>query len=35
LEIVSTTEPTERAAGVIVADVAELVAKLKDEAGVI
>ena len=35
LEIVSTTEPSERAAGVIVADVAELVAKLKDEAGVI
>ena len=35
LEIVSTTEPTERAAGVIVADVAELIAKLKDEAGVI
>lgn len=35
LEIISTTEPTERAAGVIVADVAELIAKLKDEAGVI
>ena len=35
LEIVSTTEPSKRAAGVIVADVAELVAKLKDEAGVI
>jgi len=35
LEIVSTTEPSERAAGVIVADVAELIAKLKDEAGVI
>ena len=35
LEIVSTTEPSERAAGVIVADVAELVAKLKDAAGVI
>ncbi len=35
LEIVATTEPAARAAGVIVADVAELVAKLKDEAGVI
>ena len=35
LEIVSTTEPAERAAGIRVADVAELVAKLKDEAGVI
>ncbi len=35
LEITSTTEPSERAAGVKVADVAELVAKLKDEAGVI
>ena len=33
--IVSTTEPPARAAGVKVADVAELVAKLKDEAGVI
>ncbi len=35
LEIVSTVEPSGRAAGVIVADVAELIAKLKDEAGVI
>ena len=35
LTVVSTTEPTERAAGVKVADVAELIAKLKDEAGVI
>jgi len=35
LEIVSTTEPAERAAGVKVADVAELVQKLKDEAGVL
>lgn len=35
LSVVSTTEPAERAAGVKVADVAELVAKLKDEAGVI
>ena len=35
LEIVNTTEPAARAAGVKVADVAELVAKLKDEAGVI
>ncbi|GLQ35029.1 electron transfer flavoprotein subunit beta [Amylibacter marinus] len=35
LEIVKTSEPAERAAGVIVSDVAELVAKLKDEAGVI
>jgi len=35
LEIVSTTEPEARKAGVKVADVAELVAKLKDEAGVI
>ncbi len=35
LEIVTTVEPAGRAAGVIVADVAELVAKLKDEAGVI
>ncbi len=34
-KIVSTTEPPARAAGVKVADVAELVAKLKDEAGVI
>ena len=35
LAIVGTAEPAERAAGVKVADVAELVAKLKDEAGVI
>ena len=35
LEIISTTEPAARAAGVKVADVSELVAKLKDEAGVI
>ncbi len=35
LEIISTTEPSARAAGVIVADVAELVSKLRDEAGVI
>jgi electron transfer flavoprotein beta subunit len=35
LEIVNTTEPAARAAGVKVADVSELVAKLKDEAGVI
>jgi electron transfer flavoprotein beta subunit len=35
LTVVSTTEPAERAAGVKVADVAELIAKLKDEAGVI
>ncbi len=35
LEITKTTEPSARAAGVRVADVAELVAKLKDEAGVI
>lgn len=35
LAIVGTTEPEARAAGVKVADVAELVAKLKDEAGVI
>ncbi len=35
LTITNTTEPAGRAAGVIVADVAELVAKLKDEAGVL
>ncbi|MCP5075384.1 MAG: electron transfer flavoprotein subunit beta/FixA family protein [Rhodobacteraceae bacterium] len=35
LTITQTVEPAERAAGVKVADVAELVAKLKDEAGVI
>ena len=33
LEIISTTEPAARAAGVKVADVSELVTKLKDEAG--
>jgi electron transfer flavoprotein beta subunit len=35
LEIINTTEPAARAAGVKVADVSELVTKLKDEAGVI
>lgn len=35
LTITATTEPSERAAGVIVADVAELVQKLRDEAGVL
>lgn len=35
LNIVSTVEPATRKAGVMVADVAELVAKLKDEAGVL
>jgi len=35
LTIVKTTEPASRKAGVKVADVAELIAKLKDEAGVI
>ncbi|MEM8755164.1 MAG: electron transfer flavoprotein subunit beta/FixA family protein [Pseudomonadota bacterium] len=35
LSVVSTTEPPSRKAGVKVADVAELVSKLKDEAGVI
>lgn len=35
LSVVKTTEPEERAAGVKVADVAELVSKLKEEAGVI
>jgi electron transfer flavoprotein beta subunit len=35
LEILKTTEPSARAAGVKVSDVAELVSKLKDEAGVI
>ncbi len=35
LAVVKTSEPEERAAGVKVADVAELVAKLKDEAGVL
>jgi electron transfer flavoprotein beta subunit len=30
LEIISTSEPDERAAGIKVADVAELVAKLKE-----
>ena len=35
LTIIKTEEPATRSAGVMVADVAELVAKLKDEAGVI
>ena len=35
LEILKTTEPAARAAGVKVSDVAELVSKLKDEVGVI
>ena len=35
LKILKTTEPAARAAGVKVSDVAELVSKLKDEAGVI
>jgi electron transfer flavoprotein beta subunit len=35
LTIVKTSEPSERAAGIKVADVAELIAKLKDEAGVL
>ncbi len=35
LSIVGTSEPATRSAGVMVSDVAELVAKLKDEAGVI
>ena len=35
LTITATTEPSGRSAGVKVADVAELVAKLKDEAGVL
>ena len=35
LSVVSTTEPAGRAAGIKVADVAELITKLKDEAGVI
>ena len=35
LEIVSTAEPEARKAGVMVGSVDELVAKLKDEAGVI
>ena len=35
LEIVSTTEPEARKAGVVVGSVDELIAKLKDEAGVI
>ena len=35
LSVVKTNEPESRAAGVKVADVAELVAKLKDEAGVL
>ena len=35
LTILGTTEPATRSAGVMVADVAELIAKLKDEAGVL
>jgi len=35
LEILKTTEPEARKAGVMVKDVAELIAKLKDEAGVL
>ena len=35
LEILKTSEPASRKAGVKVASVAELVAKLKDEAGVL
>ena len=35
LSVVSTSEPAERAAGVKVSSVAELISKLKDEAGVI
>ena len=35
LQILSTTEPEARAAGVMVGSVEELVTKLKDEAGVI
>ncbi|WP_394177558.1 electron transfer flavoprotein subunit beta/FixA family protein [Yoonia maritima] len=35
LQIISTKEPAQRSAGVIVKDVNELIAKLKDEAGVI
>jgi electron transfer flavoprotein beta subunit len=35
LEVVKTTEPSGRKAGVKVGSVAELVAKLKNEAGVI
>jgi len=35
LSVISTTEPAGRAAGIKVADVAELITKLKDEAGVI
>lgn len=35
LTILGTTEPASRAAGVMVADVAELITKLKDEAGVL
>ena len=35
LEIVKTSEPEARKAGVIVGSVDELVAKLKDEAGVL
>ena len=35
LSVVSTSEPSARKAGVMVADVAELVSKLKNEAGVL
>ncbi|NNF76552.1 MAG: electron transfer flavoprotein subunit beta/FixA family protein, partial [Rhizobiales bacterium] len=35
LKVISTEEPPKREAGVIVGSVAELVAKLKDDAGVI
>ena len=35
LTVISTSEPAERAAGVKVANVTELLTKLKDEAGVI
>ena len=35
LEILETTEPAARAAGIKVSDVEELVSKLKEEAGVI
>lgn len=35
LQVIKTVEPAERSAGIKVADVAELIAKLKDEAGVL
>ncbi|PCH96764.1 MAG: electron transfer flavoprotein subunit beta [Rhodobacteraceae bacterium] len=35
LQVLKTVEPAERSAGIKVADVAELIAKLKDEAGVL